>query len=404
MKVLVVNKFLYPKGGVETYIFQLGRLLESHGHEVQYFGLRDERNIVGNRVDSLAKPRDFQGGYRGNLLAPFQIIYSSDARRKLRAVLTDFQPDVVHFNNIQYHLTPSVILEADAFRRREKPGLKIIYTAHDFQLVCPSHGLFDRNYQICERCLTGEYGACLRTKCLKNSYAKSFLGMLDACYWRIGGAYRCIDTIICPSAFLKQKLDTQERFAEKTVVLRHFADGVFPKEVEKGDYVLIFGKLCREKGTYTVLKVCQRMPGVRFLFAGYGSAVQAIQAVPNAEYVGFQTGAALADLIMRAKCSVCASEIYENCPLSVMESQLYGTPVVGSRMGGIPELIHEEETGVLFRAGDDVDLERALRQLLDDPERLRRYAENGRAQCAETSATYYEKLMKIYEGRRCENL
>lgn len=396
MKILMVNKFLYPKGGSETYILKLGKILQEHGHEVQYFGLDNKKNTVGNRMQSYVTDMDFGKGIRYNLHAPFRIIYNAEARRKIRWVLDDFRPDIVHLNNIQFHLTPSIILETEKYRKETGRMVKIIYTAHDYQLICPSHGLFDCDYRICEKCLGGNYTHCLRTKCVKNSWAKSLLGMLDAYFWKWSKAYSCIDTIICCSNFLKSKLDTQQRLRDKTVALHNFVDIVPPVEVEKEDYVLEFGHLSKDKGTLTLLEVAKRMPETRFVFAGYGAAETEIAKVPNAEYVGFKTGKDLEMMIRKAKISICPSEIYENCPFSVIESQMYGTPVIGSRMGGIPELITEGVSGELFVAGAPDDLERVMCKLLHTPGLLQMYAESCREQKFENPVSYYEKLMTIY--------
>lgn len=395
MKILMVNKFLYPKGGAETYVLKLGKILESHGHEVQYFGLQNEKNTVGNTANAYVSDLDFSTGIRGNLLAPLRIIYSAEARRKIRTVLHQFRPDVVHLNNIQFHLTPSIILETERYRKKTGHPVKIIYTAHDYQLICPSHGLFDTNIQICEKCLGGNYTHCLRTKCVKNSRMKSLLGMLDAYFWKWNPAYSYIDTIVCCSRFLKSKLDVQQRFRNKTVALHNFVDIVPTVEVEKEDYVLEFGHLCRDKGTLTLLEVAKRMPETRFVFAGYGAAEAEIAKVPNAEFVGFKTGKELEMLIRKAAISVHPSIMYENCPFAVIESQMYGTPVIGSRMGGIPELITEGITGELFEA-DNVDaLEVAIRKLLA-PGVVQDYCRRCLEAKFETPDSYYEKLMTIY--------
>lgn len=396
MKILMVNKFLYPKGGAETYVLKLGALLQERGHAVQYFGMENGKNTVGNAAEAYVTDMDFNAGIRKNLSAPFRIIYSGEARRKIRKVLEDFQPDVVHLNNIQFHLTPSIILETHKYRQETGRNVRIVYTAHDYQLICPSHGLFDSDIQICEKCLGGNYTHCLKTKCVKRSRAKSLLGMLDAYFWKWSRAYSYIDTIICCSAFLKSKLDTQERFREKTVALHNFIDIVPAIKVEKEDYVLEFGHLSRDKGTLTLLEAARKMPEVHFVFAGYGAAEQEISQTANAEYVGFKTGKELEMLIRKAKISVYPSEWYENCPFSVIESQMYGTPVIGSRMGGIPELIAEGESGELFEAGNARELEQKLRQLLDTPGLLERYSENCLTQTFETPSSYYEKLMRIY--------
>ena len=105
------------------------------GHEVQYFGMEHKGRIVGNSVESYTADMEFHGGGLGKVLYPLKILYSFEARKKLRAVLKDFKPDVVHLNNINFQLTPSVIDEVKAFDK----NIRIVYTAHDGQWVCPNH-------------------------------------------------------------------------------------------------------------------------------------------------------------------------------------------------------------------------------------------------------------------------
>ena len=112
MRILMINKFLYPKGGAETYVLKLGAYLQDCGHEVQYFGMDDAKRIVGNCADVYTKNIDFHGGSRlAKLMYPAKIIYSAEARKKIRLVLDVFQPEVCHLNNFNYQLTPSSILE-----------------------------------------------------------------------------------------------------------------------------------------------------------------------------------------------------------------------------------------------------------------------------------------------------
>lgn len=395
MKILLVNKFLYPKGGSETYIFKLGDVLKKHGHTVEYFGLENEKNIVTNSADSYVSHIDFSEGIKKNLKAPFRIIYSTEARRKIRKVLDTFNPDIVHLNNIQFQLTPSIILETHKYRKEKNQNLKIIYTAHDYQLVCPSHGLYDNDINICEKCLDGNYMNCLKTKCIKNSYAKSLLGTVDAYLWKYSKAYDYVDKIVCPSEFLKSKLDTQKGFADKTVAIHNFFDADELPNVKKENYVLQFGRLTKEKGTYTLLKAAKNLPDVKFVFAGSGEAEDEIKKVPNAQYVGFKTGEELKNLIAKASVSICPSEWYENCPFSVIESQIYGTPVIGARMGGIPELIKEGETGLLFESGNAQELTEKILQMLGK-NTLENFTTNSKNISFETSETYYNKLMDLY--------
>lgn len=396
MKILMVNKFLYPRGGAETYVFRLGELLSSRGHEVQYFGMEDERNLFGNELGLATSSMDLQAGIRSNLLAPLRIIYSREAYRKMLKLLETFQPDVLHLNNIQFYLTPSVILAAQRYREERDRQLRIVYTAHDYQLLCPRHDLLDAKMRPCECCLDGTYFHCLRGKCMKHSYLKSFLGMVDAFVWSHSRVYEAIDTILCPSNFMKEKLDTQERFRRKTRTLHNVIPASKPKQVEKENYVLYFGRLTKEKGTLTLLQAARKLPEIRFVFAGNGEVAQDIRTVPNAEYVGFRSGEELELLIRKAKFSICPSEWYENCPYSVLESQMLGTTVIGSRIGGIPELIRDGENGLLFEAGNVEQLKECIEELWYDAELLKRCSEKCKSIEWKTEDSYYEKLLAIY--------
>ena len=398
MKILLVNKFLYPKGGAETYVFGLGKMLKEHGHEVQYFGLDNEKNIVGNNVNQFVSDMDFSKGIKKNLKAPFRIIYNFEARMKIRKILDDFKPDIVHLNNIQYHLTPSIILEINKWRKENKNNCKIIYTTHDYQLICPSHGLFDSNIQPCEKCLDGHYYHCFNTKCLKNSRAKSLLGTLDGYFWKYNKAYSYVNTYLCCSYFIKNKLDSQNRFRGKTVALHNFKDITPFENIKKSDYILEFGHLSKDKGTDTLIEAAKKMPNQKFIFIGYGNSIEKMKNIENIEYLGFKTGEELYEIISKAAVSVCPSLQYDNCPFSVIESISLGTPVIGSKMGGIPELIEEGKTGELFTAGNVDELVEKLEKILKSEESLNTYVKNCNKVKYETSETYYEKLIQIYKG------
>ena len=170
------------------------------------------------------------------------------------------------------------------------------------------------------------------------------------------------------------------------------------KETEKQDYVLYFGRFSREKGIDTLLKVCKALLDIPFVFAGTGPLEGEIAGVPNIKNVGFQRGQALENLIRQARFSVYPSQWYENCPFSVMESQLYGTPVLGADIGGIPELIEVGKTGELFESGNAAQLEKKIRTLWEDRELTDRYSENCAHLRFDDVAAYTEKLLKLYRG------
>ena len=399
MKILMVNKFLHPNGGSETYIFKLGSYLQSIGHEVQYFGMEHEGRIVGNRVNAYTTNMDFHGGSKlAKLLYPVKTIYSSEARKKIRMVLDDFQPDVCHLNNFNYQLTPSIILEIRKWEKKSGHKCKIIYTAHDGQLVCPNHLMKNPNTnELCERCLGGHFLNCTRGRCIHGSLAKSVIGTMEATLWKWIGVYKQIDQIICCSNFLKTKLDTDPVLAQRTIAIHNFVDMVERTPADKKDYVLYFGRYSEEKGVATLVKAVKELPNIPFVFAGSGPLEHLLADVPNIRNVGFQTGDDLKTLISEAQFSVHPSEWYENCPFSVMESQMHGTPVLGAGIGGVPELVRVGETGELFESGNEKELVGAIRLLHEDKRKLSVYSDNCSQIQFDTLKRYAEKLMRIFE-------
>ena len=391
----MVNKFLYPNGGSETYIFKLGEYLQSQGHEVQFFGMEHEGRIVGNRAEAYTSDMDFHGGSKlAKLTYPIKTIYSAEARKKICQVLDDFQPNVCHLNNFNYQLTPSVILEIRKWEKQTGHKCKILYTAHDYQLVCPNHMCNNPNtLENCEKCLGGNFLNCTKGRCIHGSLAKSVVGTAEATFWKWMGVYKQIDTVICCSNFMKTKLDTNPVFADKTVVMHNFVDRVEQKRVEKKDYVLYFGRYAQEKGIGTLIQVAKELPEIPFVFAGSGPLEHLLEGVPNIKNVGFQRGEALEKLIREARFTVYPSEWYENCPFSVMESQMYGTPVLGANIGGIPELIRVGETGELFESGNETKLKQSILRMYEND------VYRGKCQNIQfdTLERYTQKMMRIFE-------
>lgn len=366
MKILMINKYLRPKGGAETYVLRLGPYLQEQGHQVQYFGMDHPENVVGNQVGAYARNVDFHHiSLREKLRWGFRVIHSSETRRKLRQVLEDFQPELCHLNNFNYQLTPGILLEIRKWSRETGHPCRIVYTAHDYQLVCPNHMCYNGK-ENCEKCLGGHYGSCVKGRCIHGSVARSLLGALESAFWHRRGIYRELDAVICCSEFLKKKLDTDPILREKTHLLRNFST---PAETERetGEYVLYFGRYSREKGVELLARAAKELPEIPFVFAGAGELEGELDSIPNVKNVGFQTGEALRALIRGARFTVCPSVWQENCPFSVLESLDLGVPVLGARTGGIPELIRPGITGQLFPAEDLPALKAAVSSLWNGP-------------------------------------
>ena len=403
MRILMINKFLYPNGGSETYVLKLGEYLQREGHEVQYFGMDHEGRCVGNRVNAYTTDMDFHRGSKlSKLTYPIKTIYSSEARKKIRLVLDDFQPDVCHINNFNFQLTPSIILEIVKWRKQTGRKCKIVYTAHDSQLVCPNHMLRNPNTQTnCEKCLDGHFSHCIHEKCIHGSTAKSIIGTMEAWFWRVVGVYRHIDTVICCSDFMKKELSANPQLKGKLITLHNFIDEPTDNisDVVKDDYVLYFGRYSEEKGIKTLMEVCRKLPDIKFVFAGNGPLEDKINSIDNIENVGFKKGDELNTLIRNALFSVYPSEWYENCPFSILESMALGTPVLGANIGGIPELIDDKVNGELFKSGDASDLICHITELWTNHDRISEYRRKCSASSYNNIKEYADKLITLYNEK-----
>lgn len=400
MKVLIVNKFLYPNGGSETYIFEIGKQLEKLGHEVQYFGMEHKGRIVGNRVQAYTSDMDFHTGKLKKLIYPFKIIYSFEARRQIKKVLDDMKPDVIHLNNINFQITPSVIDEIACYKKRTGKKVSVIYTAHDYQWICPNHMMrIPSTGENCDRCIGGHSINCARNRCIHGSRVKSILGVIEADLYRLKKTYRQIDCIICPSVFLQGRIRMNPILSGVKTVAKHnfFIKGDDYNEMvnlPKKDYVLYFGRYSEEKGIYSLLNAVKELPEIHFIFAGTGPLERELEGIENVENRGFLSGEELHKLIRQARFSIYPSEWYENCPFAVMESISFGTPVIGADIGGIPELIGENRTGLEFASGDSDELAGIIHKLWNDEEKQRAMEQHCLKAGFDTVEAYVDWLIK----------
>ena len=399
MRVLMVNKFLERRGGVETYIFELDRMLREAGHEVQHFGMDSQRRELGNDWGIYAPALEL-GGRQGasRALDVARTISSRPNARLMTKLLDAYQPDVVHFNNLHYHLTPSVIEAADSWRRAQGRDCPLVMTMHDYHCVVPCDGcMSNATYEVCDSCLDGHFARCARRACARGGRAKSAVATLEAAHWRRRHVFRRLDLSVCPSRCMREKFERVGEFSGRTVHLSNFTSATPGPVVEKGRYVLYFGAYNRDKGVGTLLDVAERHPEIPFVFCGRGPLAERMAGLPNVEDRGFTTGDELRDTIARAALSVVPSEWLENSPFAVLEALTFGTPVLGANAGGIPELIEPGVTGELFAFRDAADLERRLVSLWGDRERLARYAQGCRTWSPMTPERYLGELLRIYE-------
>ena len=340
MRILMVNKFLLKKGGAETFALELGNELKKQGHTVEYYGMYDIHNTALNRSGLYASPVDFHKLSTDVASYPLRIVWSQESFEKMKKLIDDFKPDVIHINNFNYQLTPSII---DAAREK---GVPVILTAHDSQLVCPNHLMYDFvSNSICTKCIDdGNMNHCAETKCIHGSTLKSMLGTIEGKLYQEKDTYDYISKIICPSEFMKGIYDSDKklRFYKKTVYLQNYTNELPKMEAKRGDYILYFGRISPEKGVLNIVEAAKALPNEQFVIAGKGPSEDTMVGIPNIKLVGFKKGEELYDLIRKAKLVILPSTCYENCPLSVIEAQKLGSAVIVPSYGGASELTDKE--------------------------------------------------------------
>lgn len=375
-------------------MFGLSDYMKNRGHKIDFFGMEHSRNTVANSLGLDVKNKEFHGGGRNKLINPLKIIYSPEARRKIRKIIRYDKPDIIHLNNYNYQITPSILYEI------KKHNIPVVMTLHDFQPVCPNHMLYrEHDKKVCEDCKARKYISCIKNRCIHNSRVKSLLGALEAFfYYRLDTYNRYIDCYISPSRFLRDKMTEFGEPPGKITVIHNFVNGKQPEISGNEKYVLYFGRLSVQKGIHTLIEACKRLPDICFVVAGGGELSEALKDVENIRYMGHKSGQELREIIAGALFSVCPSEWYENCPMSVLESQMYGTPVVASRIGGIQELIKDGKDGFLFKPGDVDDLVNKIDLLYRNENLLRDFSERCRQKVIQNNSVekYYCELMKVY--------
>lgn len=397
MKILMVNKFLYSRGGCENYMLFLGEHLKKLGHEVEYFGMYDEKNIVGNSAEKYTQNMDFHSKGFGRFFYPFKIIYSFEAKRKIVQVIDNFKPDIIHMNNINFQLTPSVIYGA------KKRGVPVVQTVHDYQMICPNHLLynFDKN-EICEKCLNGSYTNCIKNKCIHNSRVKSIIGTIEAKLYSLLNTYKKVDLFISPSYFLEKKLlSANEVYKGKTKTIHNFInkDKFICEDNAVEDYIAFAGRLSKEKGVEELAEAAKLLPEYTFMVAGDGPDKDMLKDIENVKLVGFLSGDKLTQFMGKARVLLVPSIWFENCPLSILEAQCMGVPVATINNGGMAELVKDGLTGILIDEPTPEEIALKLRQVLENQDYYKTLRENCKKEKENILSveTYCDILIQEYE-------
>lgn len=363
-KLLSINTYNYRRGGSDVVFFEHDAMFREQGWETAVMTMHHQKNEASPWSEYFVDELEFGHSYglAQKVGMASKVIYSFEARRKLEKLLQQFRPDVVHVHCIYHHISPSVLSLLKDYK------IPVVMTAHDLKLCCPAYKMLNR-FGICEECKGGNLLNVFRNRCVRDSAAVSGLVMVESMVHRILGLYRNnLDKIVVPSQFFRDKHIEWGWDKSRLVHVPNFVrvKGIKPNYVA-GEYFLYFGRLAPEKGLGTLIRAAGEA-GMKLLIAGTGPEESALKELAiavggNVTFLGFVTGDALWKLVSEARAVVLPSEWYENAPMSVLEAYARGTPVIGARIGGIPEMVKEGETGWLFESGSVEELQSLLKKV-----------------------------------------
>ena len=379
MRICVAHNQYGKFSGEEAVVQAQIGLLEDHGHEVMRF-FRSSAEIPAMR---LGKLRGLVSG-----------IYSPSSRRAMCTLLRDKRPEVVHVHNVFPLISPSVLSEC----RRQ--GVPVVMTVHNYRLVCPN-GLHMVNGQICEKCCGGREYWCILRNCT-GSLPKSVgyaLRNWVARKWRL-----FLDNVTLYAAlteFQRQRLIDAGFPADRITVIPNMADGNGIVSAQQlGAYVGYVGRISPEKGIPLLLAAARSLPDVQFKAAGSVGEIEHLvnDAPTNFEFVGHLDREVLEDFYARSRVVVMCSTWFEGFPMVLAEAMLRGKPVICPRIGGLPEIVDEGDTGLLFGPGDAEELGERIQYLWDRPDLCRKMGQAGREKALReySPARYYERLVAAY--------
>ena len=405
MRVLHVNKFLYRRGGAEGYLFDVAQLQRDAGHEVAFFGMDHPDNEPMPYAGSFPRHLEFEptpASARGKIENAGRMLWSTSAARGIDEVLTAFRPDVVHLHNVYHQLSPSIL------RPVARRAIPAVMTLHDYKLACPTYRFLDRG-ALCEACVPRRFWNAALRAC-NGSRAASAMAGLELGVHTLTRAYAPVGRFVCPSRFLESKMRAGRVFPERLRWLPNFVDVErWRPKGAPGSGAAFAGRLSDEKGVDVAIRAIAKIPGATLEIAGDGPARPSLESLAaelgvtdRVRFRGRLATDELGEMLRGAAVAVVPSRWYENQPLAVLEAFSCGLPVVGTALGGIPELIEPGVDGARVPPDDPDALAAAIRPFLDEPALAFTMGKAGRAKAERDHgpARHLERLFGVYDEAR----
>lgn len=394
-RIIVVSQNPSRKGGSDAMFLEQVTLLRDAGHEVLPFcALDSNSNDFQDRFgEFFPKGADFDRKDVKNLAL---YISNLEARRKMVEAISYFKPDVCHLHNYYGKITASIL------KPLRDAGIPCVQTLHDYRYSCAVSVPY-RNGKTCSECSVGRYFPAVVHRCNRGSVIRSAFSVAEMYSSDFLGA-KGIDRFVCVSNAQRGDLLKRGLPAESSLVIYNTVDKAFRRSVEqRRRTVLYVGRIEQYKGVDLILEVANRIPDAEFLVVGDGNYKDAFlrkaRSCRNLTFKGELSKQEVAVAMSQTSCLIFPSQWEETFGLVAAEAMACGTPVVGSDIGGIPEVITDGVDGFLASPGNCDEFEYRVRTLLDDTETWTRFSAAGVVKVRDkfSGEAHLGSLIRLYD-------
>lgn len=406
MKIVLVNYRYFISGGPERYYFNIKEILEKNGHEVIPFSIKSSRNLPNDYekyfldiVDDEVYFAQAKKSVKVILKSFTRMFYSFEAKRKFKQLLSDTKPDLVYVMQMHNKISPSIV---DAAKEMHIP---VIHRISDFQYMCPNALFYNDRKGVCEDCLKDKRLNCIKYRCVLNSTVYSAIKMAAKWLHDVMKVTKKINAFVVPSSFTLEKL---QEYGIPENKLFHIPTFFNLKEdnpiVEYKPFILFVGRIEKQKGLMTLIKAFENtdynLKIIGFSNDGYEDELKNYlkDKKHNIEFLGRKSFEEIVPYLKSCLCTTVPSEWYDNFPNVILESFAYKKAVIATNFGSLPELVHDNQTGLTFKYADIQDFKEKIKYMFEHESEAKLMGENGYNQILSSYSPvqHYNQLMKLF--------
>lgn len=406
MKIVLVNYRYFISGGPERYYFNIKEILEKNGHEVIPFSIKSSRNLPNDYekyfldiVDDEVYFAQAKKSVKVILKSFTRMFYSFEAKRKFKQLLRDMKPDLIYIMQMHNKISPSIV---DVAKEMHIP---VVHRISDFQYMCPNALFYNDRKGVCEDCLKGKRLSCVKYRCVLNSPVYSAIKMGAKWLHDVMKVTKKINAFVVPSSFTLEKL---REYGIPENKLFHIPTFFNLKEdnpmVEYKPFILFVGRIEKQKGVMTLIKAFENtdynLKIIGFSNDGYEDELKNYlkDRKHNIEFLGRKSFEEIIPYLKSCLCTTVPSEWYDNFPNVILESFAYKKAVIATNFGSLPELVHDNQTGLTFKYADIQDFKEKIKYMFEHESEAKLMGENGYNQILSSYSPvqHYNQLMKLF--------